>query len=389
MIERLEGGISKVEGVKTAGIRCGIKSRGKDLALIYSEYPATYACAYTDNKLKSASLLFNMKKRASYLRAIIVNSGCANTCTGKKGIEDVKEIVLCLSKELSIPPSSIFFASTGRIGEFLPKEKIKAKIPLLVKRLSSDDKDAALAILTTDKNIKRVAVKVKIDGDEVKIGGIAKGAGMIHPHLCTMLAFIATDAVVEKELLHDILIESLDTSFNSITVDGERSPNDFVVFFANGATKKEIKKRNKNLFLSASRAVFEALSYMIVEDAEGATKVIELQLSGAKTKEEARKAGLHILTSPLVKAALFGGVPNWGRIMARLGTLIDIKEEKVDIYINGYAIVKKGVAVIGEGVKEELSKKNIQIQINLGRGKAKWTVRGCDLSPEYVKLNVF
>jgi glutamate N-acetyltransferase/amino-acid N-acetyltransferase len=388
LVQNLEGGITAVRGVKASGVRCGIKSRGKDLALIYTEAAALYACVYTKNALKSASLLFNRGQNSPYLRAIIVNSGCANTCTGKRGVADAREIATSLAQILNVPTSSVLIASTGRIGEFLPTEKIKRKLPFLVRSLSKEDRSAASAILTTDKRIKRAALQLYMDGDSVRIGAIAKGAGMIHPQLGTMLAFVATDAALDKETLDTCLKDCVNISFNRIIVDGDTSPNDFVVFFANGLSGKKIEGRWRSLFFSASKTLFEKLATMIVEDAEGATKLVELRISEARTKDEAKKAAMHILTSPLVKSSLYGAAPNWGRIMAKLGTVVRIKEERVKIYINGCCIVNEGVSTgMEEEARKLLLQQKIKIHISLGRGRASYTVMGCDISPRYVRMN--
>jgi len=392
----IEGSITAPKGFKAAGVHCGIKKKKKDLAIIYCEVPANAAAVFTSNKVKAASILVSQDaiRKGSKIQAIVANSGSANACTGKKGIEDVKETVEFTAKEFGIQKNSVLVASTGKIGMSLPMDKIKQGIKKVVSMLDSNgSSDAALAILTTDKIKKEIAVEIKIDGVPVRIGGIAKGSGMIYPNMATMLCFLTTDILIDRNALKSALKTSVDSSFNLITVDGDRSTNDMVAVLANGLAGNEKVYRNS----SAYRIFQQVLSYvctflakMMVKDAEGATKFIEVKVAGAASFAEAKIAAFSIANSNLVKTAMYGEDPNWGRIVSAVGNApIKLNPNKIDVFFNGVPVVCNNAPVSGgrERAKRLLSNNEIVIFVDLGIGKGKCSVWTSDLTPGYVKIN--
>ncbi|OIN97420.1 bifunctional ornithine acetyltransferase/N-acetylglutamate synthase [Candidatus Desantisbacteria bacterium CG1_02_38_46] len=392
----IEGSITAPKGFKAAGVHCGIKKKKKDLAIIYCEVPANAAAVFTSNKVKAASILVSQDaiRKGSKIQAIVANSGSANACTGKKGIEDVKETVEFTAKEFGIQKNSVLVASTGKIGMSLPMDKIKQGIKKVVSMLDSNgSSDAALAILTTDKIKKEIAVEIKIDGVPVRIGGIAKGSGMIYPNMATMLCFLTTDILIDRNALKSALKTSVDSSFNLITVDGDRSTNDMVAVLANGLAGNEKVYRNS----SAYRIFQQVLSYvctflakMMVKDAEGATKFIEVKVAGAASFAEAKIAAFSIANSNLVKTAMYGEDPNWGRIVSAVGNApIKLNPNKIDVFFSGIPVVCNNAPVSGgrERAKRLLSNNEIVIFVDLGIGKGKCSVWTSDLTPGYVKIN--
>src|SRR3972149_3258803 len=325
-MKEIKGGITAVRGIKASGISCGIKKTGKkDLALIVSEVEASAAGVFTENLVKAAPVILSQKNiKKGRARGIIVNSGNANACTGNTGHKHAGEMVDLTAKSLGVSPEKILVASTGVIGDPLPIEKIKKGIPVLVKKLSrTGEMDAAEAIMTTDIVSKVAAVEYKYGRESIRIGGIAKSSGMIYPRLAPMLSFFTTDISISPKLLNIALKESADKSFNMITVDGDTSTNDTVLILANGlaGNKKVEDKRSKGftMFVEALNHVTTTLSKMIVKDGEGATKFVEINVKRAKNFEDAKKIALSIANSNLVKTALFGEDPNWGRIVSAAG----------------------------------------------------------------------
>jgi len=392
----ISGGITAPKGFKAAGVHCGIKRKKKDLAIIYSEVPAEASAVFTSNQVKAAPLLVdqNLLKEGDKFRAVVINSGNANACTGRKGIEDAKKMAVWTAKELGLLPAEVLVASTGKIGTFLPMDRIRQGIKNAVSSLDKNgSSDAAYAILTTDKVKKEIAVEIKIDGVVVRIGGIAKGSGMIYPNMATMLSFITTDALIDRDALKIAFKTAVDKSFNLITVDGERSTNDMVVILANGmAGNKKIYRNSSGcrIFQKALDYVCTELAKKIVRDGEGATKFIEVRVEGAANFEDAKKAAFSIANSNLVKTAMYGEDPNWGRIVSAIGNApIKIDPEKIKVFFNGIQVVRKNMPVAGgrEKVKKLLSQNNIEISVNLGIGKGDCTVWTSDLSPEYIRIN--
>ena len=400
-MKTIKGGITAAAGFKAAGISSGIKKSGKkDLALIFSGIPAEAAGMFTSNKIKAAPILVSQKQiKAGIAQAIIVNSGNANACNGSRGLKDAEKIIAETAKALGISRKKVLIASTGSIGVPLPVEKIKKGIRILSRNLSKKTgADAAKAILTTDTRPKEIAVELKIKGKAVRIGGIAKGAGMINPNLtfgnhATMLAFISTDANIKSKALTKALSEAVKDSFNMTTVDRERSTNDTVFALANGMSGcREISEGTAEYtkFLEALKYVCIYLAREIARDGEGASKLIEVRVSGAKTAIDARRAAKIIAGSNLLKAAVFGGDPNWGRIMAALGySGAQLNPDKIDVSIGNIAVVKsgKGVSFNRAGAKKHLKGREVIIKVNLNLGKHKAKAWGCDLSYGYVRIN--
>ncbi|MBI1911901.1 MAG: bifunctional glutamate N-acetyltransferase/amino-acid acetyltransferase ArgJ [Deltaproteobacteria bacterium] len=385
----------KVPGFKASGIACGIKKTGKkDLALIISEAPAQAAGLFTTNKVKAAPVLigqYRIKKGTS--RGVIVNSGNANACTGKQGYKAAEKMTILAEKALGFSKGSMLVSSTGVIGVPLPVERVEEGMQKLVEGLSVDGlNDATEAIMTTDAFPKRALVKGKVGGKTVTIAGMAKGAGMICPNMATMLAYFLTDANIKSATLKKAFKQAIDLSFNSIIVDNDTSTNDTALIFANGVSGGTEIKNNTADFKAFTKLLTEAsvkLAKMIVKDGEGATRLIELDIRGAKSVNDARKAARTIAESMLVKTAFFGGDPNWGRIMGALGRAgISLDESKVDISFNGVPVVKKGLDTGKEAQAATAIKvKEIKVIVNLRSGSSEATIWTTDLSYEYVKIN--
>lgn len=373
----------------------GIKKPGRnDMALIYSEADAVAAGTFTRNKIKAAPVRLDMTRiRSGKGRAIIVNSGNANACTGARGMRNAEEMAALAGAGLGVPEERVFVCSTGVIGVQLPMERMR---PAIEEMASSPDwagiEDAARAIMTTDAFPKLTGRKLRIGGKEGKIAGICKGAGMICPDMATMLAFIMTDIAVERKALKAALKEAVESSFNGITVEGDTSTNDTVIALANGMLgNREITTGSTHLraFKTALSEITQELSRLIVKDGEGATKLIEVELKGARGEKQARKGALCVANSVLVKTALYGRDPNPGRIMAALGRAgIEMGEEKTDIHIGGVKVVSRGLLTdrVAEA-REVLKGSEVRIIIDLHSGRARARVLTCDLSEEYVRLN--
>jgi glutamate N-acetyltransferase/amino-acid N-acetyltransferase len=386
-----------VPGFKAWGIHSGIKkNEKKDLAIIYSDREASVAGVFTKNRVKAACVLLNTSKvKSGKGRAIIANSGCANACTGKRGFADARATAEIAAGELGVRPDAVYVASTGVIGEFLPMPKIATGIATAVGLLSTSGwEQAAEAIMTTDIYPKLSIVQEEIGGKTVTIAGIAKGSGMIHPNLATMLCFIVTDANISSPILKKALLASTERSFNNITVDGDTSTNDMILCMANGAAgnrRPATGSKDMRKFQACLDTVTLSLAKRVVRDGEGATKFVELVVRGAKSPVEAKRAAMAIAKSSLVKAALFGEDANWGRIMAALGNSgVEMDEARTDIYIGKAKLVEKGLGqgkVADRDAALALKQREIQIIIDLHKGKASSTIWTCDLSYEYVKIN--
>jgi glutamate N-acetyltransferase/amino-acid N-acetyltransferase len=386
-----------VPGYKTWGIHCGIKKTDKkDLAVIVSDRDASMAGVFTKNRVKAASVVMGISKvKTGKGRIIVANSGCANACTGKQGFLDARETAELAAKEFGTKPEAVYVASTGVIGETLPLPKIRTGIATAAGLLAPTGwGQAAEAIMTTDIVPKIAVVQEEIGGKTITLAGITKGSGMIHPNMATMLCFIVTDALVAPPMLRKMLTASVDRSFNRITVDGDTSTNDMVLFMANGAAgNKRVAPGSKDLkkLQACLDAVTRSLALQIVKDGEGATKFVEITVRGAKDPVEARRAVSAVAKSSLVKTALFGEDANWGRIMAVLGSCgVDMDEVRTDISFGRTKLVEKGVAMGKHAEKEAaaaLKQREIHIGIDLHKGKGESTIWTCDLSTEYVKIN--
>ena len=395
----VEGNTMKIviPGFFFTGISGGIKKDGrKDMGLIYSEVPAVAAGVFTRNWVKAAPVLLTKKRlQKGYIQAILVNSGCANACTGKKGIEDAKTLSQETARILKISPDLIAVSSTGVIGEFLPVKKMSAQLACLCQDLAEEKvEDFAQAIMTTDTVAKIAFRKKIIAGKKIIIGGVAKGAGMINPSLATMLVFIVTNAAVLPRTLQSLLDEGVKRSLNRITIDGDTSTNDTVLLLANGrAGNPPFSKKTADTtgFKTMLFGVLGELAQKIVQDGEGATKVIEIRVQKAKSIEEAETIARSIAHSPLVKTAFYGEEVNWGRIIAAAGkTIFPISFEKVDLFVGKIPLVKKGVNVAPHNEKqaqEILTQRSFTVTLVLNQGKREASILTTDLSPDYVTIN--
>jgi glutamate N-acetyltransferase/amino-acid N-acetyltransferase len=386
------------KGFQAAGIACGIKAAAgaKDLALIYSEVPAQVAGLFTKNRVKAAPVLVTRTRvRRGLCQALIVNSGNANACTGKQGLRDAEAMARLTARALHIPPQHVLVSSTGVIGHALPLERIEGGISSLATRLSPDGfTDAAEAIMTTDTRPKMITERIKLATGEATILGMAKGAGMIRPHLATMLAFIMTDAQVEADTLSALLHEGVKSTFHRITIDGDTSTNDMVILMANGeATHAPLRPGDGGFrpFKEALFTVMDQLARAIVGDGEGRTKVVEIVVRGAKHVREAERMAFRVAHSPLVKTAFFGQDPNWGRIMAAAGDAgVSFDPKKVSIFFDDLMVVEDGVASPGTGAEEQqwvLQQEEFTVTIDLHAGSAQASVHTTDLSYDYVRIN--
>lgn len=384
------------EGFLFSAGEAAIKKPGrKDIALIYSKTEANIAGAFTTNRVKAAPVKLDIEKiKSGRGQAIIVNSGNANACSGRKGMKDAAETALLTAKSLKINPSLVYVCSTGVIGAPMPMEKIKAAIPILTANLGRHTlRDAAFAIMTTDTFPKVITKKVKIKNRNGTMTGICKGAGMIAPNMATMLCFIMTDISVEKIALSKALKDSVRKSFNRITIDGDMSTNDTALIMANGMLgNSEIKENSASykIFKNALDEVTYELSRLIVKDGEGATKLIAIEVKGAADEKEAEKAAFSVTNSNLVKTAVYGNDANWGRIMAALGySGIKFNEEKVSIHLGNIKVVNKGIGTGKDADANNYLKNNseVSILINLNKGTASAKVLTCDLTEEYIRVN--
>jgi len=395
-----DGSVTTPIGFVAAGVHCGIKKGGKkDLALIYSEHPCIAAGTFTTNKMKAAPVIVtqeNLRPARATIKAIVACSGIANSCTGKAGILDARQMCDLVAKALQILPEQVVVASTGKIGLRLPMDRVAKGIEEAARKLSHDGGiDAAHGIMTTDTVPKYGAVKFKINQTEVHIGGIAKGAGMIAPKMATMLCFVTTDANITKNCLKKALSKAVELTFNSITVDGDTSTNDMVVALANGAAGNgrinSVSSDAYHIFEEALIVLLRHLAHAIVRDGEGSTKFVEIKVEGAVTEQEAKAVGFAVANSNLVKCALFGGDPNVGRIAAAVGRApARINPEKLCVWINDTCVMRDGTVIEfdRDSLRTSLSKgSDVFIRIELGIGNASWTLWTCDLTHEYVRIN--
>ena len=399
MVEHISGGVCAPMGYKAAGVHCGVrKNRSKrDLALIYSEKRASAAAVYTTNLVKGAPLTVTKKHLADGMaQAIICNSGNANTCNAN-GEYIAETTCSLLAAELGIKPEDVIVASTGVIGQAMTMEPFERGIPELVRALGGDCGPAAEAIMTTDTRLKEVAVRFSVSGVECRMGGIAKGSGMIHPNMATMLVFITTDAAISPEMLSVALKGDIQNTFNMVSVDGDTSTNDMVSILANGlAGNSEITAPGEDfyIFMKALNTLTVYLCRCIAGDGEGATKLLECSVTGAADEATAKTVAKSIICSSLVKAAMFGADANWGRVLCAIGySGADVDVNKVDVSFSSpagtVAVCKDGAGIpfSEELAKQVLLEKEICIQVSLGNGGGQAVAWGCDLTYEYVKIN--
>lgn len=396
--EEISGGITAPKGFSASGMYCGIRKVKKDIALIKSDVPADVAAVFTLNKTLAAPVIVDkilLERGAGKCSAIIVNSGNANACTGERGMNDAWAMVQRTATVLGIPEEEVFVSSTGVIGQYMPMENIVAGIDALPALLSPEESmDAAEAIMTTDTFAKEIAVEFTTSSEHViRIGGIAKGSGMIAPNMATMLAFLTTDASIDQTLLQKTFARLIDRSFNRISVDGDMSTNDMAVLLANGesgAPTLEEGTKEFALFAQALEHVLVRLAKMIARDGEGATKLVEIAVKGAKTESEALQCARAVANSNLVKTAINGEDANWGRIMAAVGySGIDFIPENVELWFNEVPVLEKNYVIVMDEAeaKAVFALENITITINLNQGNESACFWTCDLSKEYVNIN--
>jgi len=395
-LKLIHGGVTAPIGFRANGIYCGIKkSKRRDLTLIVSEKICEAAGVFTTNKVQASCIVINKERlRDSKAQAIIANSGNANCMTGESGFENSRLMAATIARALRINKKSVLVASTGVIGKPLPIKKIVKSVPELVKGLSRKGSEfAAAGILTTDRVIKEIAVEFPVGRKRVRIGAIAKGAGMIRPQMATMLCFVTTDAVITTAALRDALARAVNKTFNTITIDGDMSTNDMALILANGmAQNKKIveKTREFQLFTRALEGIFSSLAKQIVRDAEGATKFVEVSVKNALNREEAKEVAMTVARSSLVKCALFGSDPNWGRIAAAVGySGAHVDPWKLVIYLGKELVLKNGGRVKKKAaiLNRVFAQKNIKITVDLGVGKYGATATTCDFSTNYVRIN--
>ena len=402
-MEIITGGVTAAKAFLAAGVEAGIKYQNrKDMAMVYSKTPCRAAGVFTTNVVKAAPVLWDKEVVESEweAQAIVVNSGIANACTGKLGYEYCRETAGAAADALEISPQSVLICSTGVIGMQLPMEKMTEGVRMLAKAIKPGEEagtDAAKAIMTTDTRNKQVAVKVTIGGKEVTIGGMCKGSGMIHPNMCTMLAFVTTDVNISKKLLQEALSADVQDTFNMVSVDGDTSTNDTLLVLANGqAENPEITEKGADYdtFVEALHYVNETLAKKIAGDGEGATALFEVKVIHADNKEDAKTLAKSVITSSLTKAALFGHDANWGRILCALGySGAKFDPEAIELYLESSAgkilIFKDGMAAdySEEEATRILSCSEVTALVDMKMGEAEATAWGCDLTYDYVKIN--
>ena len=382
-----------VRGFKAAAVSAGLKKGDTlDLGLIYSEKDTVSFAVFTKNRVKAAPVRLSMEHiKSGNIRAVICNSGNANACTGAQGLRNARKSADLVAKALGLRDREVVVASTGVIGVQLDMERIERKIPELVRSLRNDGlSDFSKAIMTTDTFPKISIAEDMIGESPYRIVGIAKGAGMIMPHMATMLCFILSDISIPFESLKESLLRCVDKTFNRISVDGDTSTNDMVLCITNGMAKnRDLKRDDLERFETNLYRVMSELSKMIIEDGEGATKAIELHLRGIRTEEEGRRIAEAILNSLLVKCAMFGEDPNWGRIMAAIGRSgVDIEPESIDLWIGDVKVAEDGTGT-GREVQahKEMRQRDIRVVVDLKMGDKEYSMWGCDLSYDYVKIN--
>ncbi|UNM94966.1 bifunctional glutamate N-acetyltransferase/amino-acid acetyltransferase ArgJ [Ignatzschineria rhizosphaerae] len=395
-----DGTITSTPGFQAAGMTAGIKESGKkDLSFVFSEEPAIAAVALTQNKFRAAPVDLCAKFiEQDQHRGIIINSGNANACTGDEGAANALEMCEIIAKEMNVDTESIFVASTGVIGKQLPMDIIRKGLTQIPTKLSREGgNEAAAAIMTTDLTAKQIAVYFEIDGEIVTISGMAKGSGMIHPNMATMIAVLTTDANITKEMLQKSFSASVNTSYNMISVDGDTSTNDSAFIFANGKANNPLIDGNSDAYIAFKRAldtVNQALAKMIARDGEGATKLLEVRVEHARSLADAQSVAKSVITSSLVKTAIFGEDANWGRIICAVGNAgAEYDPSKVQVFIEN-GDIKVQIVADGSGASFDtelldklLKEDTVTIFVDLMNGGSTATAWGCDLSYDYVKIN--
>jgi glutamate N-acetyltransferase/amino-acid N-acetyltransferase len=386
----------KVPGFQFAGVACGIrKSKKKDLALIFSDRPAAAAGLFTTNRFKAAPVQVGIKRiKKGWIQAIVANSGNANACTGDRGLRDAETMCRDVGQQLGIEPALVIPSSTGVIGVPLPMEKVRDGIRRAAHSLSPDSfSEAAEAILTMDRFVKVMATTCRVGGKKITLAGMAKGAGMIAPKMATMLAYFLTDGAVDPRCLRALLKRSAESTFNCITVDGDVSTNDTAIFLANGFARNAPVRQGSREEAVLERALLEImkeLALKLVEDGEGATKLVEIQVRGARSDAEAKKVAFAVANSQLVKAAFFGADPNFGRILAAIGySGVSVNPERTSVSFDGVTVARSGVGINSSEreASRVLRRRSFAVRIDLGQGTKAASVWTSDLSYEYIRIN--
>ncbi|MDD6057506.1 MAG: bifunctional glutamate N-acetyltransferase/amino-acid acetyltransferase ArgJ [Clostridiales bacterium] len=402
-MKQIEGGVTAAKGFLAAATAAGIKYQGrKDMAMLYSQRPCTVAGTFTKNLVKAAPVKWDQKVVSDRGRtqAVIINAGIANACTGEQGMRYCEETAKEVQRLLNLPQEEVLVASTGVIGMQLPMERICAGIQDMVPKLKDDiisGNEAARAIMTTDTHEKEVAVELTLGGKQVRVGGMCKGSGMIHPNMCTMLSFVTTDAAISNEMLREALLEDVEDTYNMISVDGDTSTNDTCLLLANGMAENPVieeKNEDYRLFCEALHFVNETLAKQMAGDGEGATALFEVKVIGAASKEQAKRLSKAVITSSLTKAAIYGHDANWGRILCAMGySGAQFDPEKVDLFFESAAgqiqLIEDGVALdySEEQATKILSESSVRAIADIKMGEYEATAWGCDLTYDYIKIN--
>ncbi|HWI62670.1 MAG TPA: bifunctional glutamate N-acetyltransferase/amino-acid acetyltransferase ArgJ [Symbiobacteriaceae bacterium] len=397
-MQEMKGGITAPAGFLAAGVHANIKGKGgtkKDVAVLFSKVPCAAAGVYTTNKVKAAPVVLSQARTATgRLQAVVINSGNANACTGEQGMQDAETMAVLTAKALGLEPSDVAVASTGVIGVPLPMDRVKTGIATVAASVAADGGQAAAeAIMTTDTFDKQYAVQVELGGALVTIGAMAKGSGMIHPNMATMLGFLTTDADVDAGALHVALKAATEKSFNMITVDGDTSTNDMVIALANGMAKNTRVVLGSTLYDAFAAALEQVLIHLakeVARDGEGATKLVEMRVKGAPTVADARKAAKAVCGSMLTKAAVFGEDANWGRVLCAMGySGAEFDPAKVDLWLGDVPLMQAGTPLAFDEAAAALvlKEKTVVFTADLHSGTAEATAWGCDLTYDYVKIN--
>jgi glutamate N-acetyltransferase/amino-acid N-acetyltransferase len=394
--DRILGGVCAPQGFLAAGIACGIKEDGQpDLALVYAEKPASAAAVFTTNSLKAAPVLLSQQRAAvGSARAVVVSSGNANAMTGPQGATDALAMTAAVEKALDIAEGEVLVASTGPIGDFLPMDKLEKGIKQAAGELSTGgNTDAAKAIMTTDSYPKELALEMEIGGKIVRIGAMAKGAGMIHPNMATMISVITTDVAMEAAAMQDLLEKAVEWSFNRISVDGDQSTNDTVIMLANGAaldSDYDMTHEEALLFFQALCWLTAHLAMALVKDGEGATKLIRVVVNGARNDEEAVRVARAIANSNLVKCSVFGAKPDWGRVAAAIGSSqVPLEPQKISIHLGEHEVASGGVPVAydPDDLARILERDEVEVTVDLGLADGSAYFLTCDMTVDYVAFN--
>ena len=393
-IKKIESGVTGPTGYRAAGVHAGIKGDKLDLALVVSEEPAAIAGTFTTNRIQGAPVKVCRERMTGGKRAIVINSGNANACTGPKGLEDAYRMALLTADQLDLDEEDVLVCSTGVIGVPLPMAKIESGIQAVAAALSTEGgQDAAKAIMTTDTVDKQIGLEFVVDGKTIRLGGMAKGSGMIEPNMATVLAFLTTDAAVEAGALQKCLSTAVAMSFNRISIDGDQSCNDTMLFMANGKAGNAVLNEDHAewpLFCEAVEQATLELALAMVKDGEGATKFVTVRVKGARSFADARKAARAVANSLLFKTACFGEDPNWGRVIDAVGySGSEIKEEIADIFFDDVAAFKSGCNM-PENLKRlesVMKQESFSVIIDLHLGEAEDRVYTCDCSLDYVRIN--